>query len=259
MRLSPFRRLVPVLSVLALLGAAAWSAGTLAAPATTLQSDWRGRLAPLLPQAGQPAQVMETRAKVSLTEIRRRVLDLGGNPQVLEQVLISVQRGAVPEYDSKINISKTAYQKILSIQQTLHQSGRVVKIGVQFSGNRLTFVDLGGTPLLRGISLDLSSGEMRFPEGFSAQPVALSITAAEAAKADDPIGKRSGYVWKVLGSNPTTFTALKGSFFLLALSDGSVLVSYNRSGILNGRSGTGNLILNFSPVGLPASSVGSPR
>ena len=259
MRLRPFRRFSPVLSALALVGAALWCGGAVAGTSGTVQLDWRGKLAPLLPQAGQAAQVMEIRAKVSVAEIRRRVLDLGGDPQVLEQALVSLQRGATPLYDSRINISKSAYQKIVTIQQTLHQSGKVVKIGVQFSGNRLTFADLGGTPLLRGISLDLSSGEMRFPEGFTAPPEALSITAAEAAKADDPMGKRSGYVWKVFGSNAVTQTALKGSFALLLLSDGSVLISYNRSGILHGTTGTGTLILNFNPGTLTPSGLSTPR
>ncbi len=226
---------------------------------TVPQADWRGKLSPLLPQSGQVAQVMETRPKFSITEIRRRVLDLGGNPQVLDQVLISVQRGAALRYDKSINISESNFHKLLIFQQTLQGSGRVVKLSVQFTGNRLTFGDLGGTPLLRGISLDLSTGEMHFPEGFSASPEAFVITAAEATKADDPLGKRSGYVWKVLGNNAVTQTALKGSFFLLGLSDGSVLISYNRNGILHGRSGTGSQILNFGPGTPPASNLLTPR
>ena len=90
---------------------------------------------------------------------------------------------------------------------------------------------------------------MRFPEGYSATPEAFNITAAQAAVAEDPLGKRSGYVWKVRGNTPVTFTALNGHFALLSMGDGSVLISYNRNGIINGTVSSGSLILSFNREG----------
>ncbi|AWN22398.1 hypothetical protein DKM44_03410 [Deinococcus irradiatisoli] len=218
------------------------------------QSDWRSKLAPLLPQSGQLAQVMETRPKFSMTEVRRRVMDVGGDQQVLQQMLSSAERGVAPQYDKRVKISEADFQRYLVIQQELQPNGKIVRLSVTRSSTQLTFGDAGGTALLRGIILDLVNGDMRFPEGFSAKPEALVITAAQAQAADDPLGPRSGYVWKVRGSNPTTQTALNGHFALLALSDGSVLISYNRNGILRGAVGTGNLILSFSRDGAAITS-----
>ncbi len=241
-----FRRFLPVLSALALVGGTAISVSASAPPGLTAQSDWRSRLTPLLPQSGQLAQVMETRPKFSMTEVRRRVMDVGGDQRVLEQMLSSAERGVAPLYDKRVKISEADFQRYLVIQQELQPNGKVVRLSVVRNSTHLTFGDAGGTALLRGITLDLITGDMRFPEGFSARPETLVISAAQAQAADDPLGRRSGYVWKVRGSNPVTQTALNGHFALLSLSDGSVLISYNRNGILRGAVGTGNLILSFT-------------
>lgn len=227
------------------------SVQTSSSPAGQTASEWRSKLAPLLPFGGQLAQVMETQAKFSMTEVRRRVLDAGGDPRVMEQMLASAERGVAPLYDKRIKIKEDDFRRYLVIQQELQPSGKTVRLSVRVSSGILTFGDAGGTALLRGISVDLNSGEMRFPEGFSAKPDSLNITAMQAAAAQDPLGKRSGYIWKVRGSNPVTQTALNGHFALLSLNDGSVLLSYNRNGILNGSVASGNLILNFS-AGSPA-------
>ena len=239
------------------LGAALWSGGlfgmvsavSVMAPRTLpllvqMPGDWRSRLLPLLPQSGQLAQVMEARPRFSVAEVRRRVLDVGGDPRVLEQLLSSAQRGLPPIYDQRLKISEAEFRRYLVIQQELQPSGKLIKLNMTRDANRVMFGDASGASLLRGISLDLSSGDMRFPEGFTARPEALVITAAQAV--DDPLGKRSGYVWKVRGSNPVTQTALSGHFALLALDDGSVLISYDRNSILHGSVGTGKLILNFA-------------
>ena len=250
-------RSLAVLPVLALLGGVMVGAALLpsvahAAPAATqatpllsqLSGNWRSKLSPLLPQSGQLAQVMEARPRFSVAEVRRRVLDVGGDQQVLEQMMNSAQRGLPPIYDQRLKISEADFRRYLVIQQELQPSGKLIKLSVVREANRFTFGDSSGASLLRGISLDLSSGDMRFPEGFTAKPEALVITAAQAL--DDPLGKRSGYVWKVRGSNPLTQTALSGHFALLALEDGSILISYDRNSILRGTVGTGKLILNFA-------------
>lgn len=246
-----FHRLLPVLSLCCLVGGlSAWSGAatfqTAGPGAPTAVSDWRSKFAPLLPQTGQLAQIMETRARFSMTEVRRRVLDAGGDARLLDQMQVSAERGVAPLYDKRVKISEDDFRRYLVIQQELQPSGKAVRLSILRSSNRLTFGDAGGTALLRGISLDLDSGDLRFPEGFSAKPEALNISALQAASAEDPLGKRSGYVWNVRGSNPFTLNALNGHFALLSLSDGSVLISYNRNGILNGAVATGNLILNFS-------------
>ncbi|TSA86394.1 hypothetical protein FNU79_06960 [Deinococcus detaillensis] len=246
-----FRRILPALSLCCLLGGlTAWSGAatfqTTGQGVPTSVNDWRSKLGPLLPQTGQLAQIMETRAKFSMTEVRRRVLDAGGDPRLLDQMQVSAERGVAPLYDKRVKISENDFRRYLVIQQELQVSGKVVRLSISRSGNRLTFGDAGGTALLRGISLDLETGDLRFPEGFSAKPEALNISAIQAASAEDPLGKRSGYVWNVRGSNPFTLNALNGHFALLSLGDGSVLVSYNRNGILNGTVSTGTLILNFN-------------
>ena len=110
----PFRRLAPALGLLCLCGAAdLWRTGSLAVTAqigptsTPAPGDWRSRLTPLLPISGQVAQVMETRARFSMTEVRRRVLDAGGDPRLLDQMQVSAERGVAPLYDKRFKISET--------------------------------------------------------------------------------------------------------------------------------------------------------
>ena len=255
------RRLRPTLPALAaalLLGSALWPIGGAGSGLATgvqaqgmnTSADWRGRLMPLLPQNAEQAQVMEARPRISVAEVRRRVQNVGGDLRVLDQVALAVQRGGLPLYDQRLKISEADFRRYLVIQQELQPSGRTVKLGMSQIGNRMIFGDLGGTALLRGIAVDLGSGEMYFPEGFSAKPEPWLITPSQAG--DDPLGARSGYIWKVRGSNPTTQTALSGHFALLVIPDGSVLISYDRTGIINGTvSGTNRLILKFCPGPLP--------
>ena len=88
-------------------------------------------------------------------------------------MLMTAQRGLPPVYDQRLKISEADFRRYLVIQQELQPSGKTVRLSVLRDATRLLFGDAGGTSLLRGISLDLATGEMRFPEGFTARPEAL--------------------------------------------------------------------------------------
>lgn len=209
-------------------------------------SDWRSRGLPLLPVAGQSAQVLENKAQLSVVQLRRRATEAGADQQALNTLLGQVQRGQFPGYDPKLKISEAEFRRYLVFETALQPTGKTLRLSVQRDGGRLTFGDMGGTALLRGISIDLTTGEMRFPEGFQAKPEFVYISALQAAQKDDPLGARSGYVWRVRGSNPTTQTALNGHFALMGFSNGTVLLSYNRNGIVRGNVTVGSLNLSYN-------------
>lgn len=209
-------------------------------------NDWKARGLPLLPAASVPVQVLEAKAQLSVVQLRRRAAEAGADQQTLNEILGKVPRGQMPGYDPRLKISEADFRRYLVFDQTLQPSGKVLRLSVQRDGSRLTFGDMGGTALLRGISIDLSSGEMRFPEGFQAKPEYVYVSALQAAQKDDPLGARSGYVWQVRGSNPATQTALNGHFALMGLSNGTVLLSYSRNGIVRGNVAVGSLNLSYS-------------
>lgn len=208
--------------------------------------DWKARGAALLPVNGQQAQLLEMKSQLSVVQLRRRAAEAGADQQVLSDLLGKVQRGQLPGYDPRLKISEADFKRYLVFAQVLQPTGKAVRLAAQQGAGRLTFGDMGGTALLRGISIDLSTGEMRFPEGFQAKPEYVYVSALEAAQRDDPLGARSGYVWQVRGSNPATQTALNGHFALMGFSNGTVLLSYNRNGIVRGNVAVGSLSLSYS-------------
>ncbi len=219
---------------------------TAGSSSNTAGNDWKIRGVTLLPATGQQAQVLEIKTQLSLVQLRRKAAEAGADAQILNEVLGSGQRGQLPGYDPRLKISEAEFRRYLVFDQALQPSGKMLRLSVQRDGNRLIFGDMGGTALLRGISIDLSSGEMRFPEGFSARPDYVYISALQAAQKDDPLGARSGYVWQVRGSNPTTQTALNGHFALMGFSNGTVLLSYSRNGIVRGTVAVGSLNLSYT-------------
>lgn len=207
-------------------------------------TDWKTRGLPLLPASAQVAQLLENRTQLSVVQLRRRAAEAGAEPQVLSALVDKAQRGELPSYDPRLKISEADFRRYLVFERSLQPSGKLLRLSVQRDGSRLSFGD-AGPALLRGIVLDLSSGEMYFPEGFQARPEFTLVSALQAAQAEDPLGARSGYVWRVRGSNPLTQTALSGHFALMELSSGQVLLSYNRTGIVHGTVSVGSINLSY--------------
>ncbi len=203
------------------------------------QGDYnRARVQGLLPQNGQGATMLLWTRQPQVEVISQRIAQAGRlDPAWFRAYFASVSPGAAPPYDARLNevgVSPQDYQLWLTFRSrvSLTDTGRQVRLNVVRSGNRVIFSPSPGTEALSGLSLDLASGELRTPEGFSGKPHAVQVNAANDAFG---IGARSGYGWAVQGSNPRTQNAIRANLTLVQLSDGGVLLSYNRVSILAGR------------------------
>ena len=220
------------------------TAGTVSVPAVPPDLGLRARLGALLPAPGTTAQFMQAQTRLSVIDFQQRVTQSGGDLKVLANVLGQAQQGTIPSYDERLGITQAEFQRYLYLifSKTLEPSGRTVKLALTREGSRLSFGDAGGASILKGLSIDLSSGELTTAEGFSARPRSVQISPAKDATG---MGASSGLAWDVRGSNPRSQNALQGHLSLLQYGGGQVLLSYNRVSILKGRISEDNVTLMY--------------
>ncbi|UBV42270.1 hypothetical protein LAJ19_11645 [Deinococcus taeanensis] len=218
---------VMLLTALGLLSGAGLSATPLP-PA--LPAGWQARVAALLPQTAQPVTLLERRPSISTLQLEIRVASAGGDREVLRAVTTTAARGIPPAYDERLNISREDFKRYLVFQNTLVSTGKTFRLAVSRDASRVSF---GDTPqmngVLKGVSIDLRTGEMRGPEGFTARPVAVSSN-------DDPdrgLLVRSGFQWKMTGSNALSGNGVRGTLSLLQLGSGHIVLSYARRSMIN--------------------------
>ena len=213
-----------------------------AVPSLPPESALRARLAALVPLPGTVTQVMVAQPRVSVVDFQQRVVESGGDLKVLASVLGQAQQGNIPSYDERLGITRSEFQRYLIFRSTLVPSGRSLRLTVSRDGSRLVFGDAPGAVVLKGLSIDLSSGELSTPEGFTARPRTVQISAAQDGTG---MGSSSGLAWDVRGSNPRTQNALQGHLSLLQFGGGQLLLSYNRVSIQKGRISEDNLNLLY--------------
>ena len=237
---SPFNRSLLAAVQLSLLV----TAGVLAQPVPALpESSVRSRLTAMLPVPGTVAQIMEPKSGISVVELQRRVSECGGDLKVLASVVGQIQSSGVPSYDERLCLSRAEFQRLLIFRPTLEQSGRTVRLSMIRDAGRVVFTDAqGSAPTLRGLVIDLNSGELSTAEGFSAHPNVIQRSPAQDTTG---LGISGGFVWDVRGNNPRTQNALNGHLSLLQASGGQVLLSYSRVSIQKGRVSEDNLNLLF--------------
>lgn len=206
--------------------------GPVSVPATPPDAGIRGRLQTLLPAPSTTAQLMVPRSVLSVLQVQQRVAQVGGDLRILESILGQVKQGYPYTYDERVGISRTELQNLLIFQKTLEASGRQARFALSQSGTRLMFGDIAGAGILKGMSIDVQSGELFTQEGFSARPRVAQVTAALDGTG---MGASSGLAWDVKGSNGRSQNALQGHLSLLQFGGGQVLLSYNRVSILKGR------------------------
>lgn len=228
------------------LGGVVVTPGTVrAAPANTaLPSGWLPRLAALLPQPGQSVQVMEWRAGGLIVTLSSRVARIGGDPEALRLVLSKVARGEMPTYDHRLGISREEFDSYVLFVPTLASTGKRIKLPVTREGSRLRFGDLTGlNGVLRGLEIDLLTGELRGPEGFSGKPQPFTANNGQ----ERALSVLSGFEWNVRGNNPYTQNGINATVQLLQLKGGQIVLSVSRFSMLNGfRTSDGTVILQYS-------------
>lgn len=193
------------------------------APAT-LTPGYAAKLSALLPATAQNTQVMKLESKLTIVNLQRLVLQKGGSPDALRVVMASAAKGEQPSYDSRLGISREEFGKYITFQPVFTSTGRTLKLAVVRDSGRVTFTDASGNGLLRGVSIDLQSGELRVPEGFTFKPVVISVSNAP----DRSIDIRSGFQWNLKGFNAETESGIHGQFSVYQLGDGQSVLSYTR-------------------------------
>ncbi|WP_264775470.1 hypothetical protein [Deinococcus aetherius] len=232
--------LQPLLALVALVTGTLSVAGTASLPAP---GGWAARLGALLPQPGQIVQFMEQQPRLTLVELQRQVTRVGGSPDALRAVMVSAAKGEKPAYDERLGITRGEFERYLVFQPILSATGRVLKLPLSREGNRLRFGDapgLGG--VLRGLVLDLTTGELRTPEGFATRPRPVSVTTAP----DRTLDIRGGFEWVIKGNSPVTQNGVNGQLQLLQLGGGQVIFSYYRLSMLHGIINEGGVIFGYT-------------
>ena len=191
----------------------------------------RGRLAAVAPVPGIVAQVMQQRTETAVIELQQQVALAGGDLKVLANMISQTQQGNLPRYDPRIRIPQAAFQRYIVFRNTLEGTGRSVKLNLTRNGNRLTFGDAPGASILKGLSIDLSSGELFTQDNFSARPIMIQVSSFRDRTG---WGVGTGIAWDIKGSNPISHNALNGHLSLLLYAGGQVLLSYQRVALLNG-------------------------
>ncbi|MDV6375035.1 hypothetical protein [Deinococcus arenicola] len=201
-----------------------------------------GRLAALLPLPGQLVTVMEKRPSLSTVDLQTRVLRVGGSPEALYQVIISAGKGVRAPYDPRLGISEEEYKRYLVFQEVLVSTSKTLKFPVLRDSGRVLFGNVAGlNGVLDGLSINLRTGEMRGPEGYSALPVPVVPSTAP----DRVLPVRTGFQWKVIGSDATAGNGVKGTLNLLELESGLIILNYNRTSMINRRLNQGEVIVGY--------------
>ncbi|GGK28201.1 hypothetical protein GCM10008955_22450 [Deinococcus malanensis] len=196
----------------------------------------------MLPQTSQTVVLMERRSSLSLVDLSLRVINVGGDPQALNQVMASAQRGEMPTYSERLGISKKEFLSYVVFQPTLAATNRTIRMSVSRDSHRVLFGDAPGmNGILKGVSIDLRTGEMRGPEGFSAK--ATSVAPSDAA--DRLLDVKSGFQWNIRGNNSATGNGVRGVLNLLQLSNGDIILSYSRNSMLHSITTKGELIVRY--------------
>ncbi len=200
------------------------------------------RLAGLLPLSGQVVTVMEKRPSLSTIDLRMRVERVGGSPEALYQVIVSASRGVRAPYDPRLGISEEDYRRYLVFQEVLVSTSKTVRLGLLRDSNRVLF---GNTPglnnVLDGLSINLRTGELRGPEGYSALPTLVVPSTAP----DRVLPVRNGFQWKLLGSDATAGNGVKATLNLLELESGLIILNYSRTSMINRRLTEGEIIIGY--------------
>lgn len=219
------RRLLPLAALLGALGV------VYASVPTTPIGSGGSKFLSLLPSTGQTAQVMRAGAKLTIVDLQQRVMSVGGSREALQEVMASVAQGQIPAYDPRLGISKEEFSKYLVFQTVPVATGKTVKFAVTRDAYRVTFSDAPVNGLLRGLSFDLKTGELRVPEGFIVKPVVVSASTAP----DRSIDLRGGLQWNLRGYNAEAQNGINGQLSLFQVGDNQVLFIYKRvSSLIHG-------------------------
>lgn len=189
--------------------------------------DMRARLQPLLPDHLQSADVMNWVPDAEVAAIKERIRQASRqDPRWFRDYAAEHSGESVLPWHPKFNVSESEYQRALSPDWvSVQKMGKSARLYMAKTSERVTFQGGPGAEVLRGLSLDLNTGELRTPDGFVARPKAVNVPAVADTTG---LGARRGWGWHIESVNLVTKTAVIANFNLLQLSSGAVVLAYNR-------------------------------
>lgn len=196
------------------------------------QSDLRPRLGVMLPDGPQTVELLEWQPNNEVVVIRDRFLQAQrADPHWFRAYEDAHADEAVLPWHPKFGVTASDYQKYLTADRgSFVRTGKTTTLLLEKLGNKVIFRGGNGVEALRGLLLDLVSGELRLPEGFKALPEPVSVNTSGAG-----LAPRRGYAWHMEGADTTSKLVLRAQLSLLRFDDGSVLMSYNRVSAKNGK------------------------
>lgn len=207
-----------------------------------LPGGWQGKLAAMLPLPGQNAVLLARGTTVNIVELGRRVATVGGDRAAYEDLLAEVSRGADPEYNERLGISREEFKRYLVFQPTLVATTKTVRLPVTRDSARVMFGDVAGLGgVLKGVSIDLRSGDMTTPEGFTAK-----IAAYKPNPTDRTLDVRSGFQWKIRDNDIKTFSGINGTLNLWLLGSGQIVLTYERNSMIRNVTSKGEIMLGYT-------------
>lgn len=196
------------------------------------QSDFKSRMLAMLPENAQNAEVMAWVPDPEVVAIKERIRQAQQqDPRWFREYAAEHADDPVPPWHPKFGVTESEYARTLSPDWLhLEKTGKQVRLFLSRTGNKVVFQGGPGAEALRGLTLDVSTGEVRIPEGFSAKPRTVDLS-----EKDDHIGlgARKGWGWSFEGVNLKTHVAVKANLNLLQLASGGVVLAYNRGSTLD--------------------------
>lgn len=202
------------------------------------------RLAALLPGNGQVAQIIKLGSKLTVVELQKRVLEVGGSREALQNVLAVIAKGGMPTYDERLGITRDEFSelsKYLAFQPIFVNTGKTVRLPVTRDAGRVTFADAPGLSILRGLSFDLRSGELRIPEGFTIKAQAVATSAAP----DRSLDIKQAFLWDIKVYSAATQNGASGRLWLYHMANGQVVITYKRMSMIKGIPNEGELMIGY--------------
>lgn len=197
------------------------------------QSDVKGRITAMLPDNGQAAEVMEVGLDDEIRDIQTRLRQAQRqDPRWFSSYSSSHAADPFLPYHPKFGITEREYERFLTDSGIrVVRSGRTARVNVTIVGGKAIFQGGVGAEALKGIVLNIATGELKLPEGPSARPHTVYVNG----RTDDTgLGTRSGYGWKLSMSGQNGMS-IWANFNLVQLAGGAVLLAFNKVTVVNGR------------------------
>jgi|GEM_PF-5974705 len=200
--------------------------------AAPVQADLRSRLLALVPDTTQAAEILKWGVDPEIVVIRERITQAVRQDPAWFRDYSDLFPGRTPPYHPKFGVSEGEYRRLLTESGVrLLKTGGAARVTVTVTSTRVTFQGgTNGAEVLKGITLNLTTGELRVPEGFTAKPHSVSVNGQ-----NDNVGlpSRTGWGWSIVGTNAQTKTVVRANLSLLQLETGEVLLAYNRASSVN--------------------------